>query len=147
MLATTLSIVAVFLPVGFMGGIIGRFFHQFGITVVAAVLISMFVSFTLDPMLSSVWHDPDLHGTADKRSWYGRTVGRLLDWFSARMDRLGDGYAGMLARRCATAGHRHHRRGRLFGSFALVPLIGTEFVPAADPAKPRSASPPRSAPH
>ena len=57
-LATTLSIVAVFLPVGFMGGIIGRFFHQFGVTVAAAVLISMFVSFTLDPMLSSVWHDP-----------------------------------------------------------------------------------------
>ncbi|MGP1691936.1 MAG: efflux RND transporter permease subunit, partial [Giesbergeria sp.] len=49
-LATTLSIVAVFLPIGFMGGIIGKFFHEFGITIVAAVLISMFVSFTLDPM-------------------------------------------------------------------------------------------------
>jgi HAE1 family hydrophobic/amphiphilic exporter-1 len=57
-LATTLSIVAVFLPIGFMGGIIGKFFHEFGITIVAAVLISMFVSFTLDPMLSLVWHDP-----------------------------------------------------------------------------------------
>jgi HAE1 family hydrophobic/amphiphilic exporter-1 len=52
-LATTLSIVAVFMPIGFMGGIIGKFFHEFGITIVAAVLISMFVSFTLDPMLSS----------------------------------------------------------------------------------------------
>ncbi|MEK9803351.1 MAG: efflux RND transporter permease subunit, partial [Curvibacter sp.] len=51
-LATTFSIVAVFLPIGFMGGIIGKFFHEFGITIVAAVLISMFVSFTLDPMLS-----------------------------------------------------------------------------------------------
>ena len=60
-LATTLSIVAVFLPIGFMGGIIGKFFHEFGITIVAAVLISMFVSFTLDPMLSSVWHDPSIH--------------------------------------------------------------------------------------
>ena len=60
-LATTLSIVAVFLPIGFMGGIIGKFFHEFGITIVAAVLISMFVSFTLDPMLSSVWHDPAIH--------------------------------------------------------------------------------------
>ena len=57
-LATTLSIVAVFLPIGFMGGIIGKFFHEFGVTIVAAVLISMFVSFTLDPMLSSIWHDP-----------------------------------------------------------------------------------------
>ena len=53
-----LSIVAVFLPIGFMGGIIGKFFHEFGMTIVAAVLISMFVSFTLDPMLSSIWHDP-----------------------------------------------------------------------------------------
>ena len=63
-LATTFSIVAVFLPIGFMGGIIGKFFHEFGVTIVAAVLISMFVSFTLDPMLSSVWHDPeiDAHG-------------------------------------------------------------------------------------
>ncbi|HEY0823185.1 MAG TPA: efflux RND transporter permease subunit, partial [Ramlibacter sp.] len=57
-LATTFSIVAVFLPIGFMGGIIGKFFHEFGVTIVAAVLISMFVSFTLDPMLSSVWKDP-----------------------------------------------------------------------------------------
>ena len=63
-LATTLSIVAVFLPIGFMGGIIGKFFHEFGLTIVAAVLISMFVSFTLDPMLSSIWHDPSIeaHG-------------------------------------------------------------------------------------
>jgi hydrophobic/amphiphilic exporter-1 (mainly G- bacteria), HAE1 family len=53
-LATTLSIVAVFLPIGFMGGIVGKFFHEFGITIVAAVLLSMFVSFTLDPMLSSM---------------------------------------------------------------------------------------------
>src|SRR5687767_3993873 len=59
-LATTFSIVAVFLPIGFMGGIIGKFFHEFGVTIVAAVLISMFVSFTLDPMLSSVWHDPEI---------------------------------------------------------------------------------------
>lgn len=132
-LATTFSIVAVFLPVGFMGGIIGRFFHQFGITVVAAVLISMFVSFTLDPMLSSVWRDPDLHGTGNKRSWYGRTVGRLLDWFSARMDALGHGYGAMLGwalkHRLATA---LIAIVTFFGSFALVPLIGTEFVPNAD---------------
>ena len=57
-LATTLAIVAVFAPVAFMGGIIGLFFFQFGLTVVVAVMISLFVSFTLDPMLSSVWADP-----------------------------------------------------------------------------------------
>lgn len=58
-LATTLSIMAVFVPVAFMKGIIGRFFYQFGITVAFAVAISLFVSFTMDPMLSSKWHDPD----------------------------------------------------------------------------------------
>ncbi len=52
-LATTLSIVAVFVPVAFMGGIIGRFMYQFGLTVTVAVLLSLFVSFTLTPMLSS----------------------------------------------------------------------------------------------
>ncbi len=57
-LATTLTIVAVFLPVAFMGGLIGRFFYQFGVTVSTAVLISMFISFTLDPMLSAHWKDP-----------------------------------------------------------------------------------------
>ncbi len=57
-LATTLSIVAVFVPIAFMGGIVGKFFYPFGITVAAAVLVSLFVSFTLDPMLSAVWRDP-----------------------------------------------------------------------------------------
>jgi hydrophobe/amphiphile efflux-1 (HAE1) family protein len=52
-LATTLTVVAVFLPVAFMTGIVGQFFRQFGLTIVAAVLVSLFVAFTLDPMLSS----------------------------------------------------------------------------------------------
>src|SRR5262249_3619713 len=52
-LATTLTIVAVFVPVAFMSGIVGQFFRQFGLTVSAAVLVSLFVAFTLDPMLSS----------------------------------------------------------------------------------------------
>ncbi len=59
-LATSFSIVAVFVPVAFMKGIVGRFFFQFGITVTFAVIISLFVSFTLDPMLSSRWFDPDI---------------------------------------------------------------------------------------
>jgi multidrug efflux pump subunit AcrB len=57
-MATTFAIVAVFTPIAFMKGIIGRFFFQFGITVAVAVLVSLFVSFTLDPMLSAIWHDP-----------------------------------------------------------------------------------------
>ncbi len=57
-MATTFAICAVFVPVAFMGGIIGKFFYPFGITVVVAVLVSLFVSFTLDPMLSAIWPDP-----------------------------------------------------------------------------------------
>ncbi len=57
-MATTFALCAVFVPVAFMGGIIGKFFYPFGITVAVAVLVSLFVSFTLDPMLSSVWKDP-----------------------------------------------------------------------------------------
>ena len=53
MLATTLTLVAVFVPVAFMPGIVGQFFKQFGLTISAAVLISLFISFTLDPMLSA----------------------------------------------------------------------------------------------
>jgi multidrug efflux pump subunit AcrB len=57
-MATTFAICAVFVPVAFMKGIVGKFFFPFGITVAVAVLVSLFVSFTLDPMLSSVWRDP-----------------------------------------------------------------------------------------
>ena len=78
-LATTFSIVAVFVPVAFMKGIVGRFFFQFGITVAFAVLVSLFVSFTLDPMLSSRWHDPDIDRTGKRNSspgsWTGSTAG------------------------------------------------------------------------
>jgi HAE1 family hydrophobic/amphiphilic exporter-1 len=127
-LATTLSIVAVFLPVAFMGGLIGRFFLQFGITVAVAVLISLFVSFTLDPMLSSVWYDPHASATA-KRGPIGRAIGR----FDAAFERLGERYRHVirwsLAHRAKTLGIA---AATLLGSFALVPWVGTEFVPAAD---------------
>ncbi|MGE0348000.1 efflux RND transporter permease subunit [Hydrogenophaga sp.] len=133
-LATTLSIVAVFLPIGFMGGIIGKFFHEFGITMVAAVLISMFVSFTLDPMLSSVWHDPEIekHGRAD-RSLYGRTIGRVTGWFDRFQDDLAENYQGALRwslrHKLATLGLA---LATFVGSLVIVPLLGTEFVPKAD---------------
>jgi HAE1 family hydrophobic/amphiphilic exporter-1 len=91
-LATTLTIVAVFLPVGFMGGILGKFFYQFGIAVCASVLISMFVSFTLDPMLSSIWHDPHIHG-----SKHGGVFGRILDGFEHWLDRVSAFYGKAIA--------------------------------------------------
>jgi HAE1 family hydrophobic/amphiphilic exporter-1 len=136
-LATTLSIVAVFLPIGFMGGIIGKFFHQFGITIVAAVLISMFVSFTLDPMLSSVWHDPSIANEGKPRagstSWYDKTIGRITGWFERTTESLANGYSTILKWALA------HRLVTLFIALAifvlsivLVPVLGTEFVPKSD---------------
>ena len=89
MLATTFSIIAVFVPVAFMKGIVGRFFYQFGITVAFAVLVSLFVSFTLDPMLSSRWHDP-----AIERKGRRRLLNRLLDRFNDWFDRTADRYRG-----------------------------------------------------
>ncbi|HEY0823871.1 MAG TPA: efflux RND transporter permease subunit, partial [Ramlibacter sp.] len=132
----TLSIVAVFLPIGFMGGIIGRFFHQFGITIVAAVLISMFVSFTLDPMLSSVWHDPEAEGHGKPRAkltTYDRTIGRVTGWFDRATESLADSYQTILR------WSLRHKLATVLGSTAIfvtsifmVPLLGTEFVPKAD---------------
>src|SRR5205807_7328941 len=54
-LATTLSLLAVFLPVGFMGGIVGRFMSSFGLTSAAPIAVSLIVSFTLTPLLSARW--------------------------------------------------------------------------------------------
>ncbi len=134
-LATTFSIVAVFLPVGFMGGIIGKFFHEFGITIVAAVLISMFVSFTLDPMLSSIWHDPSIE--EQKRgppvTLYDKTIGRVTGWFDRATESLSEGYQSIL--RWALV---HKIKTLLLAlvifivSIFMVPLLGTEFVPKAD---------------
>lgn len=135
-LATTLSIVAVFLPIGFMGGIIGKFFHEFGLTIVAAVLISMFVSFTLDPMLSSVWHDPSIEAHGKRHApvtWYDRTIGRVTGWFDHATDWLIDLYQGILhwslEHKLATMGLA---LGIFIGSIAMLPLLGTEFVPKSD---------------
>ncbi|HEX6138807.1 MAG TPA: efflux RND transporter permease subunit, partial [Casimicrobiaceae bacterium] len=127
-MATTFAIVAVFVPIAFMSGIIGRFFFQFGVTVAVAVLVSLFVSFTLDPMLSSVWADPP--GSRFARvPWLGRLMARVeraIEW----MHRF---YGGLLAWALS------HRRSVLAialatfaASFAIVPLVGTEFIPETD---------------
>jgi HAE1 family hydrophobic/amphiphilic exporter-1 len=135
-LATTLSIVAVFLPIGFMGGIIGKFFHEFGITIVAAVMISMFVSFTLDPMLSSIWHDPTIHAHGKhghSNNFYDRTIGPVTAWFETTTDKLIALYQRILKWSLI---HKRATVGLAIGTFALsifmVPLLGTEFVPKAD---------------
>jgi HAE1 family hydrophobic/amphiphilic exporter-1 len=135
-LATTLSIVAVFLPIGFMGGIIGKFFHEFGLTIVAAVMISMFVSFTLDPMLSSIWHDPQIddHGrSGPPRGWYDKSIGRVTGWFARSTEQLAGFYQGIL--RWALV-HKLATVALAIAVFVtsvlMVPLLGTEFVPKAD---------------
>ena len=136
-LATTLVIVAVFLPVAFMGGIIGRFFYQFGVTVSTAVLLSLFVSFTLDPMLSSIWPDPDSvhqHDRVNERvSFRKRPIAWLLDGFQRLLDRLTNLYSHILA------WNLRHRLitmliaiGSLVAAFFAVGLVGKEFVPQAD---------------
>ncbi|HSP35392.1 MAG TPA: efflux RND transporter permease subunit, partial [Thermoanaerobaculia bacterium] len=81
-MATTFAIVAVFVPIAFMSGLIGRFFFQFGLTVTVAVLVSLFVSFTLDPMLSSVWNDPARARFA-RAPWLRRVMDRVeraVEW-------------------------------------------------------------------
>ena len=127
-MATTFAIVAVFVPIAFMEGLIGRFFFQFGVTVAVAVLVSLFVSFTLDPMLSAVWHDPP--GSRFARvPWLGRFMEKIergIDW----LHRL---YGDILE---WALGHRKSVIAialvSFFASFAIVPLVGTEFVPQAD---------------
>ncbi len=126
--ATTFTIVAVFMPIGFMGGIIGRFFRQFGVTVAFAVMLSMLVAFTLDPMLSSVWRDPDAHGPRGNGP-----VARLLRAFQATMLRLEAGYVALLR-----WGLRHRAATMaaavaiFAGAFPLMKWVGIEFVPEAD---------------
>ena len=90
-MATTLSLVAIFVPVGFMGGMVGRFLQSFGITMAFAVMVSLLVSFTLTPMMSSRWlkvkprtEDEEHHVHDSKHSaLFGpidRVYARLLNW-------------------------------------------------------------------
>ncbi len=127
-LATTLSIVAVFVPVAFMKGIIGRFFFQFGITVAFAVLVSLFVSFTLDPMLSSRWYDPDVERKG-RRHWVARVLDRFNGWF----DRTADGYRSLIG---WALDHRLAVFGVAAAAFAaglaLFFSLQGEFMPAFD---------------
>ncbi len=127
-IATTATIVAVFLPVAFMDGIVGRFFYEFGVTVSAAVLISLFVAFTLDPMLSSAWYDPDAQPDA-KRGPVGRLIARFdhgFEWMAGQYRRaIGWTLRHRLVTLLVTS-------GIFIGSLFMVPLVGTEFVPNAD---------------
>lgn len=127
-IAITLVDVVVFLPISLVGGVVGRIFSEFGITIVVSTLLSLFVSFTLTPMLASKW---SRLVEQSKSSWIGRLVLR----FEKLQDDLADGYKGALAWAL------DHRKtilavsgGLLVISLSFVPLglIGTEFMTDSD---------------
>ena len=127
--ATTFSIVAVFAPVGFMSGIAGQWFKPFALTIACAVLVSLFVSFSLDPMLSAYWPDPQLEAH-ERRNPIARALTRFNVWF----DRQADRYKGLIA---WSLDHRWTMVGLAILSFVLaialqVVIGGFEFVPVSD---------------
>jgi HAE1 family hydrophobic/amphiphilic exporter-1 len=83
--ATTLSIVVVFVPIAFMGGEAEQWFAPFALTIAFSVLVSLFVSFSLDPMLSAYWPDP--HMAMSERSFISRGLDRFNRWFDRQADR------------------------------------------------------------
>jgi hydrophobic/amphiphilic exporter-1 (mainly G- bacteria), HAE1 family len=127
-MATTFTILAVFLPVGFMTGIVGQFFKSFALTIAFAVSISLLVAFTLDPMLSSrfVRFIPLEERTRTR-------TGRFLERVGGYYDRLDRRYHALLAwalthpwKLVATAAVV------FFASMSTLSVIGTEFVPQED---------------
>jgi len=112
-MATTFAICAVFVPVAFMQGIVGRFFFPFGITVTVAVLVSLFVSFTLDPMLSSVWKDPP---SAHLKKVWG--ISHLIRWTDHGLEAMHRIYERLI---------RWAFSGRRYRVFPPVPVYGRPF--------------------
>ena len=141
MLATTLSIVAVFLPIGFMGGIIGKFFHEFGITIVGggADLDVRELHARPDALEHLARPGDRPRDQARERSlrpvtFYDKTIGRVTGWVDRATDRLAEAYQRhpALVAACTSSPRwapPWHLRGQ---AVAMVPLLGTEFVPKAD---------------
>ena len=127
--ATTLSIVAVFVPVAFMGGGAGEWFRPFAVTVAASVLVSLFISFTLDPMLSAYWGDPPGHANRQRRG-IEKYFAKFNTWFDRQANRYGNVIEWCL----------HHRKIIAIGAWSL--LVGalvyqfsagrSEFLPKSD---------------
>jgi HAE1 family hydrophobic/amphiphilic exporter-1 len=130
--ATTFSIVAVFVPVAFMYGVAGQWFKPFALTIACSVLVSLFVSFSLDPMLSAYWPDPAVEKGARKGP-ISRVLSRFNHWF----DRQADRYKGVIA---WALDHRLAMVllavGSLVGAVVLQATVGgAGFVPESDRAE------------
>lgn len=93
----TLVDVVVFVPIAFMGGIVGQFFRQFGITIAIATLFSLFMSFTLTPMLSSRWLKSKEQEEADEVRSRGHLFNRFFARFEAAYSAIDSRYRGVLA--------------------------------------------------
>ncbi len=124
-IATTLSIVAVFMPVAYMSGLIGRFFYEFGITVSVAVLFSMLVSFTLTPTLAARMMKPEHdHG---RRKFF---LARAFDWAFKGLE---DGYAWTVRQALRFPWLTVFvALGTLALSVVVVTRVPAEFVPNED---------------
>ncbi len=129
-LATTAAVCAVFVPVAFTPGMVGQFFREFGITIAGATVISAWVAFTLDPMLSVRFarpHEPDRAPT------WGDKIKRPFEVFYDHLDRLyGALLAWLLKRRITMGAVIFMAFAGLFGSCSLVPLMGSEFAAEED---------------
>ena len=127
--ATTTSIVVVFVPIAFMGGIAEQWFAPFALTIACSVLVSLFVSFSLDPMLSAYWPDP--HIAMSERPWISRALGRFNTWFDRQADRYKQVIGWALDHRLAMVALAI---GSFVAALALPALgvIGSAFFPVTD---------------
>ena len=125
-LATTLTLVAVFVPVAFMPGIVGQFFKQFGITISAAVLISLFVSFTLDPMLSARLAKQRVPGEVRKEAAIARFFREMFESWERGYERI---LRWVLSHKWTTIGITLLV---LVASFGAASRLGSEFTSVED---------------
>ncbi len=126
--ATTFTVVAVFLPVGMMTGVVGQFFKQFGITVVCSVLVSLLISFTLVPLFSSRYLKAEDEITRPK-GFLGKLAFGFNQWFDTVAHRYAEFLKTVLKARWRTLGAAVLL---LVASLMMTSLLGSEFVPIGD---------------
>ncbi|MFN8668556.1 MAG: efflux RND transporter permease subunit [Gemmatimonadaceae bacterium] len=135
--ATTFSILAVFVPIAFMPGMSGQWFKPFALTIACSVLVSLFVSFSLDPMLSAYWPDPHLE--EHQKS----ALTKALDKFNLWFNKLSGRYRRVIA---WALDHRWSVVAISVGTFIFAlampaikignrTLVGTQFFPSDDNAE------------